>query len=109
MEIPKPQTGTWILTTPNGMEFKAESPIKCCRKEQKTRIPKEVSAARLKALLDQCDLCEESISTFIMAKGTPAEIEVCETCRNTLLQHFIYSKSENKLIMPHTIKIHQRI
>lgn len=87
MDTPKPQNGTWILTAPDGTQFKAESPLKCCRKEQETRVPAQVALDRLFAAMNmkKCFLCEEDDSKFTLGKGTPAEIEVCLTCKNTLL------------------------
>jgi hypothetical protein len=85
METPKPQVGIWTLTAPDGSEFKAESPMYCCRKEQETRAPKEVALERLFASMNKCWLCEEDDYKYTLGKGTPAEIKVCLTCKNTLL------------------------
>ena len=49
----------WTLISPEGVEFKAATAIKCCRKEQEARIPKEVRLARIDEFLSGCALCEE--------------------------------------------------
>jgi len=106
METPKAQKGVWTLISPDGIEFKSDSPIKCCRKEQETRVPKNTSMDRLLNVLKTCDLCNEDEYKYVLAKGTPAEIRVCLTCGNTILQSSIFSVSKNEIVMPHTMKIY---
>ena len=88
----KPQDGIWTLTAPDGTEYKEDSPLKCCRAEQQTRVPNDVAAARMRAFINLCDLCEEADAEFILAKNTPAEIAVCLTCKNTILNDSVYRK-----------------
>lgn len=44
---PPAMEGTWILTAPNGREYAAESPLRCCGMEQRERIPPLVAIARV--------------------------------------------------------------
>lgn len=44
---PPAMEGTWILTAPNGREYIAESPLKCCAAEMHERIPPLVGIARI--------------------------------------------------------------
>ena len=76
------EVGTWTLTSPSGVEFKAESPLKCCGKERKVRISDDVAVARVASFFNNCDLCEESVATHILWKGTTIELRLCETCKN---------------------------
>ncbi len=99
------QKGIWELRAPDGTIFKAESPLNCCRQEVNLRIPLKERIENLTTAMDLCFLCEEDKADYILAKGTPAEIAVCGTCKNTILQHSIYSKSKNEIVLPHTIKI----
>lgn len=81
----KPEIGTWTLISPTGIEFKAESPIKCLREERNLRVPAKVALANIENFLSQCELCEDDRATYALGKGTPAEIRVCTTCKNTIL------------------------
>ena len=47
METPKPQTGTWTLTAPDGRTWEASSPLHCCGAEQRERVPADVALARI--------------------------------------------------------------
>jgi hypothetical protein len=49
METPKPMAGTWTLTAPDGREWKAETPLRCCGLEQRERVPADVALARILA------------------------------------------------------------
>jgi len=73
------------LISPTGIEFKAESPIKCLREERNSRVSPAETLANVEKFLSQCELCEDAKITHILGKGTPAEIRVCITCKNTLL------------------------
>ena len=84
METPTPKKGTWTLTAPDGAKFEAESPMKCLRKEQGTRVPRKVAMERLFASMNKCFLCGKDDYKFTLGKGTPAEIQVCLACKNTL-------------------------
>lgn len=44
---PKAQEGEWTLTAPDGRTWKADSPLKCCAKELRERVPADVSLARI--------------------------------------------------------------
>lgn len=44
---PKPQTGTWMLTAPDGRTWKAASPLHCCSAEMRERVPANVAIARI--------------------------------------------------------------
>ena len=84
---PKAQTGIWELIAPDGTSFKAESPLMCIKKERTLRVPPKIAVKRMMAFLNHCDLCEDSEAKYILAQGTPAEIRVCLTCKNTIFQH----------------------
>ena len=81
----KPEIGTWELKSPSGMQFKAGSPIKCLRDERDSRLFDDEQIANMNKFLSQCELCEDDKATYALGKGTPAEIHVCTTCKNTLL------------------------
>ena len=87
----KAQAGTWILISPNGREFRESSPLKCCAKERRTRVSDGVVVRRILSALDQCDLCGESGAKYVLGRGTPAEITVCLTCKNTILNNDVVS------------------
>lgn len=78
----------WTLISPEGKKFKAESPLKCCREEVASRVPLETRIERLTTAMDLCFLCGEDKINFTLAKGTPAEIGVCLTCKNTIVASF---------------------
>ena len=86
MDTPKPQIGTWKLTDPDGTEFKAESPLHCCHKERETRVPAKVELDRIFVAMNmkKCFLCGRNDYEFTLGHGTPAEIKVCQTCKNAL-------------------------
>lgn len=44
---PKPQTGTWMLTAPDGRTWEAASPLHCCSAEMRERVPANVALARI--------------------------------------------------------------
>lgn len=90
----------WTLISPSGVKFTADSPLKCCREEQRTRIPAEVAIERVIAAINLCDLCQEDVSKFIIAKNTPADLSVCSTCMNTIFNTPVYSNDEKKVITP---------
>jgi len=80
-----PEIGTWTLISPTGIEFKTESPMMCIRNERDARVSPEKILANVAKFLSQCELCEDDKIKHILGKGTPAEIRVCTTCKNTLL------------------------
>lgn len=43
----KPEAGVWKLISPSGIEFTADSPLRCCQLESRQRIPAEVALARV--------------------------------------------------------------
>ena len=45
--IPKPMVGKWTLTGPDGRSWGSDSPLHCCRLEQKKRIPAHVGLKRI--------------------------------------------------------------
>ena len=51
METKKPMQGTWTLIAPDGRRYEADSPIACCSKEQRERVPAEVALDRLCAAM----------------------------------------------------------
>lgn len=81
----KPEVGTWILISPTGIEFKAESPINCIKNERNARVPPEEIIVNIDKFLSRCDLCEDAKICAILGKGTPAEIRVCATCKDAIL------------------------
>ena len=87
----KPMVGDWALISPDGREYKAESPLKCCRAEQLERIPVEEQLENLHyALYGVCDLCGDEFydgeKKYTHAKNTPAEIgPLCGACSGTIL------------------------
>jgi len=97
MKTDKVQEGTWTLMSPHGKTYRAASPIMCCREEQAARVPKEVAAERLITSLSLCGLCNESKYEYILGKGTPAELQVCLTCKNTILQHSVFNVAKNEI------------
>src|SRR5687767_4416501 len=44
---PPAMTGTWTLTAPDGRQWQAESPLKCCKAEMDERVPADVALARI--------------------------------------------------------------
>lgn len=72
MNTPQPTQGTWKLISPMGETFEAGSPMKCCRAEQKKRIPKEVLAARLLAALS--DPCTSDLMLAAEAEAERAKV-----------------------------------
>lgn len=44
---PPAMPGTWTLTAPDGRQWQAESPLKCCALEMHERVPAHVRAARI--------------------------------------------------------------
>lgn len=50
---PKPMSGTWTLTAPDGRTWTAEGPLQCVAAESNSRVPPLVALARIKrSLLD---------------------------------------------------------
>lgn len=49
---PKPEAGQWMLISPSGKVYEAESPIHCVRVESNTRIPAEIALARIRVGMD---------------------------------------------------------
>ncbi|MFH1999801.1 MAG: hypothetical protein ABIK28_08975 [Planctomycetota bacterium] len=45
--IPKPMTGKWTLTGPDGRAWSSDSPLHCCHLEQKERVPAHVALKRI--------------------------------------------------------------
>lgn len=39
--------GTWTLTAPDGRQWQAESPLKCCKAEMDERVPADIALARI--------------------------------------------------------------
>lgn len=39
--------GTWTLTSPDGRQWQASSPLKCCKSEMDERVPAAVALARI--------------------------------------------------------------
>ena len=54
-DTPKAQTGTWILTAPDGRFWKAESPLKVASLELRERVPVEVGLQRILDALDDIE------------------------------------------------------
>lgn len=85
----KPITGTWVLIAPGGREYKAASPLKCCRKEQLERIPVKKQLENLHhALFEVCELCGDDIhgeKYSIGDKECPAYLyPLCGACYGTI-------------------------
>jgi len=53
---PKPQSGTWKLTAPDGRTWEGDSPLKACGAEQRERVPAQVALQRIYAACDDGDL-----------------------------------------------------
>lgn len=66
----KPQVGIWTLVAPDGRKWEADSPIHCCRDEQKERVPPQVAIERLaEALADTdkelaCEIAQEILNNY---------------------------------------------
>ena len=46
-EHSKPEPGAWLLQSPSGRQFTADSPMRCLLAEQRTRVPADVALARI--------------------------------------------------------------
>lgn len=44
---PKPEQGTWVLISPSGKRYEAESPIRCIQAESHERIPPHIALGRI--------------------------------------------------------------
>ena len=47
-ETPKPMSGTWVLTAPDGQTWTGDSPIQCVQAEVQSRVPPQVALARIR-------------------------------------------------------------
>lgn len=61
MGTKSPQVGAWTLIAPDGTTFEDESPIKCCVAEQRTRVPQQAAANRLREWIEEEELDSEKI------------------------------------------------
>jgi hypothetical protein len=87
----KPDEGIWTLTSPCGKQYKADSPLKCCKAEVNERIPvKEQLENIAKWLYSTCDMCQDEFSKgekkyYLGDKNTPAYLgPICGACYGTL-------------------------
>jgi len=69
MKTEKLMEGTWTLVAPNGNRYHADSPLKCCRSEQSTRVPDEIALQRL------ADFMEEDEWVSVKTKPTKDMLE----------------------------------
>jgi hypothetical protein len=49
----KAMVGTWTLVAPDGRQWKADNPLKCCAAEQRERVPADVALARLRLSMEE--------------------------------------------------------
>ena len=82
----KPQKGVWELIAPDGTMFKADSPLRVCSIERKTRVSVKTQMVRVRNFISLCDLCEKSKAKFIIGKGTQAELVICSDCKNAIFK-----------------------
>lgn len=85
METKKAEKGTWTLISPSGVEFKAEAPLECCRKESESRVTAEQAANNILKFLSFCDICGERPYKYVLGKNTPAQTNVCGECKRSIL------------------------
>lgn len=80
METPEPMPGTWTLTSPDGRQWQAESPLHCCRAEQRERVPAEVALARILSMVNEPDFSERHVQLgkFYVATDTDDLIDKME-------------------------------
>lgn len=52
---PPPQSGTWLLTAPDGRTWSADSPLRACAAEQRERVPAVIALDRIHAALAEPD------------------------------------------------------
>jgi len=89
----KPMIGEWKLVAPNGAEYKAESPLKCCKAEINERIPVELQLENIhRALYGVCDLCGDEFSEgekkySVGDKECPGYLNpLCGACAGTIIK-----------------------
>ena len=52
-ETPKPEEGTWVLVSPSGLWWKADSPMRCVQAEMNARVPPSVALGRIARSLQE--------------------------------------------------------
>ena len=76
----------YTLITPEGIEFKGETPLRCCRAELGFRLTDEERLANIiKFIFGVCFICEkefkEDDEKHYIARGTSANFgPLCSTC-----------------------------
>lgn len=61
MDTPKPQTGTWTLTAPDGRYWQGMTPLAACSAEQRERVPPAVALERIMAAASEPDFDERHV------------------------------------------------